>query len=470
MALLQLSLVTEGLLALVKTAVTGSHGWSAGIVLDASPDPPDRLGGEHTVGLYLYHATEDPHRRNVPAPGEGGELERESPFPLLLHYLLTAHSDLGEGQGTFQEQLIMGLAMKALRDFPVLDDDTVVFGVNPMPASLRGHGNRFRITAQAVSPTDAIAYWTAGQHALRMSAYYEVGVALLEPEPVQRRSARVLSYAVRTLVRGAPRLSGSRSTQTFLPPLATAPVTVELKPAEAAIGDAIELFGTALAGEETVLSLQHPSWRAPIAVDPLQWGIVAAPDRIAATVQADAGGEPLLAGVYAASVSVAGDGVRASSNVTPFMVAPAVTAVSAVDGAGRVVVNGGRFDPALLPDDAIQVYLGTARLARIDAGATIRASSASTTAASSSSGCPEACRRARTCPCGSSSAARSRRRAGWRSRERRRRAGAGARRRATDTGARTRVRGAAGRVAARRLGAGGDTGRGARGRGLARGG
>jgi len=372
MTLLRLSLVTTALLALLDNVITSSAEWPGGTVLATSPDPPDRLGGDHAVGLYLYHAIEDPHRRNPLPPGGTPMPDRHAPMPLVLHYVLTAHSDLPAGAGTLEEQFLMGLAMKALRDYPVLDDDTTVGGVQPMPTGLRGRDNRFRITAQAVPATEAVAYWTAGQSALRMASYYEVAGTLLEPEPVLRRAGRVLAYGVHTILAGAPQLTGSRSTVTFTVPGDPAPSEAEARPAQAAIGDAFEVQGSALAGDATELVLEHPSWPEPVTVDALQWGVIAQPDRVQATVQRDANGQALLPGVYSASVSVVtqltqpGGGTRAvvaRSNVTPFAVAPAVLSIGAPTPEQRITVTGGRFDPAVLTaDDDIEVWVGADRL------------------------------------------------------------------------------------------------------------
>jgi Pvc16 N-terminal domain len=375
MTLLRLSLVTQGLLALLDEAITSSPEWVAGTTLSTSPDPPDRLSGDHTIALYLYHAVEDPHRRNPPSPGGTPMPERHIPMPLVLHYLLTAHSDLPAGSRTYEEQFLMGLAMKALRDFPVLDDDTIVDGTQVMPSLLRGRDNRFRITAQAVPATDAVAYWTAGQNALRMSAYYEVAGTLLEPELVLRRAGRVFAYGVHTIVAGAPRLTGSRSTTSFLFPGDPVVRQVETRPAQAAIGDAFDLLGTALTGDATDLVLEHPAWPEPVTVDAVLWGVIAQPEGIRATVQREAGGRSVLPGIYAASVAVAtdlqqpGGGTRrvvARSNVTPFAVAPAVVAIGAPTAEQRITVTGGRFDPAVLTaDEDIEVWVGTDRLARV---------------------------------------------------------------------------------------------------------
>jgi hypothetical protein len=374
MTLLRLSLVTEGLLELIEHAVTASAEWPSGTTLGTSPDPPDRLNGDHVVALYLYHAVEDPHRRNPPSPGGTPMPERHTPMPLVLHYLLTAHSDLPVNARTYEEQFLMGLSMKALRDFPVLDDDTIVGGTQVMPSLLRNRDNRFRITAQAVPATDAVAYWTAGQNALRMSAYYEVAGTLLEPEPVLRRAGRVFDYGVHTIVAGVPRLSGSRSTTTFVVPGDPVARQVETRPAQSAIGDAFDLIGTALTGDGTDLVLEHPSWTEPVTADAVLWGVVAQPEGMRATVQREAGGRGVLPGIYAASVAVTtelaqpGGGTRrvvARSNVTPFAVAPAVLSITG-QAQQRFTVTGGRFDPAMLTaDDDIEVWVGADRLVRI---------------------------------------------------------------------------------------------------------
>ena len=374
MTLLRLSLVTEALLELLDEAITSSPEWVAGTTLTTSPDPPDRLIGDRTVALYLYHAVEDAHRRNPPSPGGTPMPERHTPMPLVLHYLLTAHSDLSANTRTYEEQFLMGLAMKALRDFPVLDDETIVDGTQVMPSLLRNRDNRFRITAQAVPATDAVAYWTAGQNALRMSAYYEVAGVLLEPETVLRRAGRVFDFGVHTIVAGVPRLTGSRGTTSFLVPGDPVARQVETRPAQAAIGDAFELLGTALTGDVTDLVLEHSSWPEPVTVDSLLWGLVAQPEGVQATVQRDAGGRGVLPGIYAASIAVTtelaqpGGGTRrvvARSNVTPFAVAPAVLAIAG-QAQQRFTVTGGRFDPAVLTaDEDIEVWVGGDRLARV---------------------------------------------------------------------------------------------------------
>ncbi|MET9761293.1 DUF4255 domain-containing protein [Streptomyces sp. NPDC006372] len=379
--LLNLSLVTRTLLTLLDRAVTSSAEWPAGTTLDASPDPPDRLTGDRTLGLYLYHVQEDPARRNQPAPGGSPLPARYTPLPLLLHYQLTSHSDLGGGQGALEEQLLMGLAMKALRDDARITDDTVVGGTAVLAPALRGQGNVLRITPRTVEPQDAVGYWTAGQHAARVAAYYEVATALLEPALAPARAPRVLSFGVHPRIGPGPRLDGSESTAVFSVPGETAARTVPLSPAEAAVGEQVLLRGADLAGDRTDVVVHHGQWDAPVTVDPAVWGVVARPDAVAFTVAADAAVDrPLLPGVYTVAVTTVtrrpGVGgappheITASSNPTPFTVAPAVRAVGAPTAQGRITVTGGRFDPAALPADAVQVVVAGQRLTRRATGPT----------------------------------------------------------------------------------------------------
>ena len=170
MPLLDLSLVTRALINLVRESIEGSPAWAASKVLNVTPLPPDRLTGEHTVGLYMYHVVEAAQHKNMPPTGSTVPPVRFTPMGLNLHYQLTTRSDLNEPAGPFEEQLMMGLAMKALRDTPVIDDATRVRGVTIMPSDALSADNRFRMTLQPLPHTDAVTYWTAGSSPLRLAA------------------------------------------------------------------------------------------------------------------------------------------------------------------------------------------------------------------------------------------------------------------------------------------------------------
>ena len=370
MALLDISLVTRSLLNLIEEHVTASQVWPPAVTLRVSPEPPDGLSGDHTLGLYLYHISEDADYKNLPPPGRDVPPIRYTPMGLILHYQLTAHSDLDDDVGTYREQLMMGCALKALRDYPVIDDTTTIGGVNILTALIRGGDNRFRIMLQPVTPDQAVEYWTAGSSPLRLAAYYEVSVALLEPETMSARAGRVLSYGVYTFTRNTPRLDSSFNLLSFTIPGETDPREVELRPAQVPFDGAFTFVGSSLTGDTTTLLLQHPRWPDLVEAD-LTWGVQATSNRVSAVVQATASGEDILPGTYAALVrvttqrSVPGGGTRTFehlSNACPFAITPRIDSITTPTPLGVVTVEGFIFQHAQLDPDDVHVYIGENRL------------------------------------------------------------------------------------------------------------
>jgi hypothetical protein len=376
MALLNLSLVTQALTNLIEAGVKSSPDWPAGDAVKVTPERPDALGGERTLGFYLYHLVEAAHLKNVPPPGDAAVPLRLTPMALELRYQLTPHSSLNGANGPLKEQLMMGLAMKTLRDFPVIDDSTAIGGITIFPAALQGGDNRLRITLQPAPPNEALQYWTTGSQPARLAAYYQVLTALFEPDPVTSRAGRVLVHSVHTFLRGAPHLDGSRTRIQFTIPGETTPREVVLRPAEVPVGGELALFGTELGGTDAQLWLRHAGWSHPVQADAVQWGVTATEDQVIARVQEFAGPETILPGAYGAFLKVVAtrtmpDGrlrrFEKTSNETPFTIVPRIDAIGPFAG-GLATVTGLRFDPILLPGDAIQVFLGPDALARRDAG------------------------------------------------------------------------------------------------------
>ena len=71
MPLLDLSLVTRALQTVIERRVKAGLiklNQPAGVIsgLTLSAQPPDKLTGDQTIGLYLYHATESAHTKNQP--------------------------------------------------------------------------------------------------------------------------------------------------------------------------------------------------------------------------------------------------------------------------------------------------------------------------------------------------------------------------------------------------------------------
>jgi hypothetical protein len=290
---------------------------------------------------------------------------------LDLYYQLSAHSDLIGNQSAPRVQMLFGLALKALHDFPCVDKNTILNGTPVFPPALQGTDNIFRIVLQAIQSNEAPQYWTGGSQPLRLAAYYIVSVALLEPEQPTVFAGRVLRYGVHTFVSGAPRLDASRSTVTFRVPGEAIDRDVEVQPAEAPVGTGIRFHGTDLAGDDTTLLVKSSRFNEPVEVGPT-WGVIATDDQINATPSAQTGTFDTLPGIYSAMAKVATrrrmpDGsfrsFAQSSNEVPFLVTPAVTnppvnTVATANVQGVVIISGGIFDHPDIPADAVSVMVG----------------------------------------------------------------------------------------------------------------
>jgi hypothetical protein len=365
--LLDIALVTETLLRLLREQIATSPEAGKVAGLDVTALPPDKLTGNQTIGFYLYHVTEDAQYKNLEPTSLDVPPVRFTPMGLNLYYQLTGHSDIASSIGAEKEQTMVGLAIKALHDYPVIDDTTAIAGVKVFPLSLQGTDNRFRIVLQPVQHNEAMTYWTAGSLPMRLAVYYQASVVLIEPERPVSRVGRVLTYGVFSFVRGAPFLEGSRSTVTFTIPGETAPRSVELQPAEAPITGKIVFFGSDLSGDETTLLISGLKFKDAVEVGPA-WGVVASEGEIFATVGATLGLGTLVPGVYTAIAKVIERRVMPdgtvrdfpkTSNATPFVVTPRITAILPPDLTQRVLVQGGVFqDAAGIAADAAEVLVG----------------------------------------------------------------------------------------------------------------
>ena len=131
-----------------------------------SPLPPDILKTE-SIGLYLYHLKEEPQYKNIPPKGNDDPPIRYVPMGVSLFFQLTAHSNLQTEQAAYNEQKMMGIAIKALHDYPIIDDKTEITDLDGVknkvfPLGLCDNNNRFRIILQPVDHHEATSYWTAG--------------------------------------------------------------------------------------------------------------------------------------------------------------------------------------------------------------------------------------------------------------------------------------------------------------------
>lgn len=354
MALLNLSLVTRTLVKLVHEAAAASG--AAPSPLNVTSLPPDKLTEDNSLGIYLYHLVEEAALKNQPWRSRPDRPIRHSPIGLNLHYVVTARSlatDNGDAEGPYREQLLMGLAVKALHDYPIIDELTEIGGAKILDAGLVGDENRLRLSLRHVPANEAVSFWTAGSQALRLSAYYEVSVVIVEPEEPAAAGGRVLTTGLETFIGGLPRLSASRSIVTFTIPGEATARNIEVQPAQPAIGDELVLVGSGLGGAAVELMVRASGGAAAVAAGPT-WGVSALGDRVYARVQDLLDSAPTMPGAYAASVAITrtrtlADGSSRSttvlSNETPFQIVPAVATVG-TPSAGVFTITGGLYaDP-----------------------------------------------------------------------------------------------------------------------------
>ncbi len=368
MALLDLGAVTRTLMKVIDLSVNASPAWPPlpSPKLTVSPMPPDKLAGDPVAGLYLYHLSEDAAFKNRPPPPGVDDL-RFTPMALDLYYVLSAHSGENDA-GTLTEQLIMGLAAKALRDRPMIDDTTTIGGVLVLDPAIRGDDNRLRIVLQPVPAAEAVSYWTAGSSPLRLSAYYQASVIMLEPDVAPRGAGHVLLYGIQTFTTGTPRLETSQSVVTFRVPGEAQDRNIVVQPAQVTqlgTGDPFTLLGSGLAGGAATLLLRQVSSTTTLVAD-AGWQLQITAEGAIARTQTAASGTPIPPGLYAASIQVARqltlpDGtirvITQVSNEVPIAIAPGVSAVGAPNPAGQFTLTGIGFTPAA----AVTMYLGADR-------------------------------------------------------------------------------------------------------------
>jgi hypothetical protein len=301
---------------------------------------------------------------------------------LNLYYQLSANSILEDGTGAYNEQLMMGIAMKALHDYPLINDSTQINGQTVFAPGLRGKDNCIKIMFQPVPYNEAVYYWTAGAAPIRLSAYYELSVIFLEPEETRSYTGRVLMYGNYIFTEGQPRIIASQNILTFTVPDQTLPGQVKLQPAQVPPGNSMDLFGTGFSGDSIDLLLLNARWAERAVATPGWNPVRAAANQLTITVGEQATLEisgtlvDVLPGMYSAQVvvtrniSLSGGDIRQFRNVSnqfPFVISPRVDSIAFPPG-NIVTVNGYLFQHPDLPAEDIEVYLGAERIIR-DTGA-----------------------------------------------------------------------------------------------------
>lgn len=303
MAVADLYAVTASLRNLLRYNIMRIAGFDPSVTVMA-PERAEELAMSN-LNLHLFHAVEDPSKRNEFARDAQGPFPiRETPLPLILYYVLTAHSTgVGDMPDIAGQQRMMGLAMKTFHDYPAFDE-TLKLSIPPsntkqqvFDATLSGQQSRIEIIPRQLTPEESINFWSAAQnHTARLSAYYDVRSTLLMPDAVEERAGLVTGYGLGVIPGGRPRLTETSSVQVIALPAALGGgiLSTTLSPAEVALGSVTVPSGAQVTatgfdlgdGSTETLLLSGPS--GEVEVDPTanpDWEIRISGDRLSLTVR-----------------------------------------------------------------------------------------------------------------------------------------------------------------------------------------
>ncbi len=187
--------------------------------------PPDKIKTdtheETQLNLFLYQVTPNQGWRNVGQPSvgaDGASRVSNPPLALDLHYLLSAYSD-----EEFKAEVLLGYAMQALHETPVLTREMVRNHFTADPTGLTGGGlppplnslaageladqvELVKITPQALSTEEISKLWTAFGAHYRPTAGYQATVVLIESRRPTKAALPVKDRRLYALTIREPRI------------------------------------------------------------------------------------------------------------------------------------------------------------------------------------------------------------------------------------------------------------------------
>ncbi len=316
----------------------------ADVVVTAEPplDEPERI----RLNLFLYRALESSAQRSqaMPTHDAVGRAIRRPTLALDLHYAVTAYA-----QDDFQSELMLGCAMQALNETPVLDralihkilsQDT---GTNTLLDSrLAEQVDSIRIRHRNLSEDVFTRLWSAFHVPYRLTAFYEVSVVLMEgdaPDPGTH---------------GRPAAAGAGGAFDSWP---VTPTLARAEPETAITGQSVILHGLGLGGTNVQVEPDHrdPSIELP----PLN---IPATDASESTVTfAVPAGWPIGAYELRVTAEPLGGGGRRPSSPLRFFVAPSITVTSVTRAANppQLVTIELAVTPPILPGRPVALIVGS---------------------------------------------------------------------------------------------------------------
>lgn len=341
---LAIGAVTATLRNLLTAGIAAEGGGIA--VTTLPPDKAQTFGqgdGAGRINLFLYHTHYNAawHNTDMPRqvkPNETGQ----PPLALDLYYLLSAHEKT-DGDATVLAHRLLGRAMRALHDHPLLGADEIR---TALPDNdLADQIERVRITPQPLSLEELSKLWMIFQTGYRISAAYQVSVVLIE-------STRPSRTPLPVLTRGKDD-SGVSTQADLIPPF---PTIVDVKPPlqqiSARLGEELTITGHHLDGDSVAVRFTSPRLATPRR-EPATGTAV----QVKVTVPNDPANLP--AGFYTAAVEVSKTGQPDRfTNEFPLQIAPVVSNIVPTSAPAGDVTLTLRCTPEIRPEQRAALLFG----------------------------------------------------------------------------------------------------------------
>jgi hypothetical protein len=140
-----------------------------------SADTPAEMAARPAEGLsvWLYRVVRDPERINAPPERDGIDRLLPVPLPLRLHFLLTPIRDAATDPEFAQE--VLGKALQALYEHPVLRGTDLQPGLSPVTIDLTAR-------LEPMTLEEITRVWHSLDASYRLSVSYEVTVVAVDPD------------------------------------------------------------------------------------------------------------------------------------------------------------------------------------------------------------------------------------------------------------------------------------------------
>jgi hypothetical protein len=228
-ALTDISRVTTAIATLIRQVL--ARDFADDLDVSAAPPEDDTNTTPNVISLYLFHIAEDQYRKNLPPrrPVLSDSPVQFTEMGLVLNYVVTARNTSATdfGARTLIEQRLLGFVARALHEFPLITDGTVVPappGDPPNPpvlqvANMAGADNRIELTLRPVGIEETVNFWSAEQDlTARLGLFYEARVILLDTPRITSLAGIVYSLGGYVSVAGQPFIESAQNTVGFVPP------------------------------------------------------------------------------------------------------------------------------------------------------------------------------------------------------------------------------------------------------------